>query len=239
MTWAEFSSDVSQETYIRLSSVECASLLATFNPAGTKLLVILTDELSVHQGGDKAIFSTVYGFRGLSPITDLSRETKFVGHPFVNSTTTDASGHPTCLTSPDHFESFSLAECLQITTPEHCQLLYNPTICIVISLYALAKVTAMFWAARVSRFRSAPILTVGDAVASFVKNPDLTTTDMCWITKRDVHHQAWGPSRVAQNSSERLDSNSLIKPVEYRKLMPRKRLINVPDRKILVAVFSL
>ncbi|KUM65815.1 hypothetical protein ACN42_g1230 [Penicillium freii] len=97
----------------------------------------------------------------------------------------------------------------------------------------------MFWAARVSRFRSAPILTVGDAVASFVTNPDLTTTDMCWITKRDVHHQAWGPSRVAQNSSERLDSNSLIKPVEYRKLMPRKRLINVPDRKILVAVFFL
>ncbi|KAJ5945067.1 hypothetical protein N7516_005235, partial [Penicillium verrucosum] len=92
----------------------------------------------------------------------------------------------------------------------------------IAGVYLCAKAAAFVLqfgrAARVSRFRPTPILT---------------------ITKRDVHHQAWGPSHVAQNSSERLDSNSLIKPVEYRKLIPRKRLINVPDRKILVAVFFL
>ncbi|CAG8250100.1 unnamed protein product [Penicillium salamii] len=239
MTWTEFSSDVSQGTYNLLSAVECVSFMTAFNPTGAKLLMILTDELSVRQGGDSAILRSGFPSHGLVPRTDVNLQTKFATLPFANSTTTDEIGHPTCSEPEFHYEHFGFTDCLQIPTREHCQLLYNPAICIVISLCALAKITAMFWAARASRFRSAPILTVGDAVASFVTRPDRSTRDTCWISKHDVHHPPWGQSRVAQNSSEGLESNSLIRPVEYKKLMPRKRLINVPGRKGLVAIFFL
>ncbi|CAG8005743.1 unnamed protein product [Penicillium salamii] len=235
MTWTEFSSDVSQGTYNRISAAECVNFMTKFNAAGAKLLMMLTDELSVRQGGNEAILSSTAAY-GLQALGDVDLQSRFVGVPFANTTTTDATGNPTCFNSPD-YKTFGFTECLQIPTPQHCQLLYNPTICIVISLCTLAKITAMLWAARASRFRSAPILTVGDAVASFVTKPDLTTRDMCWISKRDVRHQAWGPSHVAQNSSERLESTSLIGPAEYRKLMPLKRLINVPGKTELAAVF--
>ncbi|CAG8107401.1 unnamed protein product [Penicillium olsonii] len=239
MTWAEFLSAVSQRTYNRLSPTECVNLMATPYAAGTKLLMILTDKLSVRHGGDEAILASSFFSRGIWADTWVNLQSEFSGASFANSTTIDATGNPICLENTSPYKNFGMTECLQISAQEHCQLLYNPTICIIISLCAFAKVTAMFWAARVSRSRPAPILTVGDAVASFARNPDLTTKDMCWFSKRDVCHQAWGPSQATQSSSEGLGSNSLIESVEYRKLMPRKRLINIPGRKRLGVVLFL
>ncbi|KAE8376759.1 hypothetical protein BDV26DRAFT_293783 [Aspergillus bertholletiae] len=76
-------------------------------------------------------------------------------------------------------------EYLAIKAEEHCQLLHSPVISVIISLTAFAKVVTMSLAARVSRDRSPPLLTVGDAVASFLTRPDPTTKGMCWVSSED------------------------------------------------------
>ncbi|KAI9924291.1 hypothetical protein MW887_007241 [Aspergillus wentii] len=77
-------------------------------------------------------------------------------------------------------------ECLVIKTPERCELLYNPPICIAVIITAAVKVTAMFLAARLDRHRPQPLLTVGDAVASFLAKPDDTTVGRCWMDNSNV-----------------------------------------------------
>lgn len=100
---------------------------------------------------------------------------------------------------------------------ENCQLLYSPPICIIISLAASVKVVAMFLAARVSRSRSPPLLTVGDAVASFMTRPDPTTKGVCWISSADVHSGLW----KSHKTSISLD-NSQHEAITHRRSSPPK-----------------
>ncbi|KAF7621324.1 hypothetical protein AFLA_011627 [Aspergillus flavus NRRL3357] len=51
---------------------------------------------------------------------------------------------------------------------------------------ALMKVFAMYLAAHLQRSRAPPLLTTGDAVASFLERPDDTTKGMCWASKRHI-----------------------------------------------------
>jgi hypothetical protein len=79
-----------------------------------------------------------------------------------------------------------LSECLAIKAVEHCQLLYSPVICVIISLAGLAKVIAMVFAAWVNRSRMPPLLTTGDAAASFLGQPDNATKGVCWASSRCI-----------------------------------------------------
>ncbi|KAL4909356.1 hypothetical protein BDW74DRAFT_146431 [Aspergillus multicolor] len=49
----------------------------------------------------------------------------------------------------------------------------------------------MFLAARLDRSRSAPLLTIGDAVASFLSRPDHTTNGRCWVGRSEVRKMTW------------------------------------------------
>ncbi|PYI08290.1 hypothetical protein BO78DRAFT_441621, partial [Aspergillus sclerotiicarbonarius CBS 121057] len=91
-----------------------------------------------------------------------------------------------CLINDYYWEHIQMGDCLVIPTKGRCQLLYNPPIGITIVLTATIKVAAMFLAAKLDRHRSAPLLTIGDAVASFLTRPDPTTMGMCWLSKSDV-----------------------------------------------------
>lgn len=73
--------------------------------------------------------------------------------------------------------NYSLDGCLRQTVEERCRLLYNLPICVTIIGCAIVKVVCMFLAARLDR--EEPLLTIGDAVASFLTRPDPTTAGMC------------------------------------------------------------
>lgn len=89
------------------------------------------------------------------------------------------------------WDTYTVDGCLAVPAEQHCRLMYSPPICIVIALTTLVKVVAMFFAGRITRPQSAPLLTLGDAVASFIANPDPTTTGMCWISRTDVDRGIW------------------------------------------------
>lgn len=84
------------------------------------------------------------------------------------------------------YRTHSLSGCLAFEGKKNCQLLLSPSIAVIVSLAALMKVFAMYLAAHLQRSRAPPLLTTGDAVASFLERPDDTTKGMCWASKRHI-----------------------------------------------------
>ncbi|RFU23853.1 hypothetical protein B7463_g12483, partial [Scytalidium lignicola] len=134
----------------------------------------------------------------------------------------------------------SLDGCLSQTLEENCQLLYNPPICITIILSAAIKAMIVFLAARLLDKKDTPLLTVGDAVASFLTRPDLTTAQMCWMGRPEV--SAWTLSRrkvCITKNFERGDDNFIRDQVSngtYSNLSIAPK--ELPKRKLLVRAVS-
>jgi hypothetical protein len=81
--------------------------------------------------------------------------------------------------------------CLARQVPENCRLLVNITFSIIVVLINFAKMVAMFLVAW--KVSGTPLLTIGDAVASFLKTQDETTEGMCLKSRRDFawSHRSW------------------------------------------------
>lgn len=231
LSWHDFASHIARGNYERISTEQCTETSQISHP-GIRGIVALADNLTVSDGGDTSILLT-----GITTSIDQRRPyvsdgTPLSATPFANETA-GLDSNITCQSDdifsyyePDAMTSlgmkrYSITGCLAIKAPEHCQLLYSPPICIVIMLAGCAKVAAMFLAARIGRGRSPPLLTVGDAVASFLTNPDPTTKGLCWLTAADVHKDQWkyvnrtgGFTAIPQNSQDG--------SITYRRLSKRK-----------------
>jgi hypothetical protein len=75
--------------------------------------------------------------------------------------------------------------CLSQPSEQHCELQFFRSIAIVAIIANAMKTIVLGFL--VFGMRDLPILTVGDAVASFLKNPDIFTKDMCLLSKRDFN----------------------------------------------------
>lgn len=105
-----------------------------------------------------------------------------------------------------------IGACYALPTPERCKLLFSPMLCWIVTSLNLVKAGLMVAAALWGGGRTSSekqeggeygmlpggggeerragqdrlILTVGDAVASFMEHPDEATVDMCLTSKQDV-----------------------------------------------------
>ncbi|RAK96220.1 uncharacterized protein BO80DRAFT_429210 [Aspergillus ibericus CBS 121593] len=104
-----------------------------------------------------------------------------------------------------------ISHCLVQEEEQRCQLFFSPPIAIAVILCNLTKVICMVLTARVER--TDLMLTVGDALASFLTRPDPTTRGRCLLSHADMTRgpQAWSRPAI-----------SLSRPNEYalRPLMP-------------------
>ncbi|ODM16736.1 hypothetical protein SI65_07701 [Aspergillus cristatus] len=226
-------SNIAKGNYDRLTRQQCVDFAGRLNQAGTKALVMLTNNLTVVDGGDASILlsSDVNSIHAGTETLPYGNQT----HGPQDSATVCSNVSPTSSSWNDRrfAKEHWFDKCLAIRAEEHCQLLYSPPICIVICLTASVKVVAMFLAARVSRSRSPPLLTVGDAVASFITRPDPTTKGMCWISSADVHRGLW-----KSHTSILLD-NSQHEVITYKRLSPRKHWGKASSKKRWLATFLL
>jgi hypothetical protein len=245
-TWEEFSSYISDGSYKRLSLTECERLATDQNAAGSKALIVLVNEVSVNDGGNQAILGT--GSFGGLPNNHADTLLSYIGGARSFALNNTLSEKYIECTSWKNFQdaydpggTLSARECFSIPTDEKCQLLYNPPICIVISLTALAKILAMFLAARIGRSKSAPLLTRGDAVASFVSRPDFSTEGQCWLSNKDFYNGEW---KVFQEDHNEISPNLVNRRYteeqpRYKRLVRRKRQFQVPSKKRWVATLFL
>ena len=73
--------------------------------------------------------------------------------------------------------------CLSEPAPDQCVLYFNTSIAVMVNSINAAKLLAfifIFFA-----IRSPPLLTIGDAVASFLERPDETTRGLGTVSKKD------------------------------------------------------
>ncbi|OQE46496.1 hypothetical protein PENCOP_c001G06293 [Penicillium coprophilum] len=293
LNWQDFTSVIARGDYDRLDTQQCIDV-DIYNSRGAKVIVALTNELSVSQGGNATILSTSLmnsmssGSRPSTEVEgseyagktlminildsgrahyytngnfttkacldtldkascvdadlllewanyDVDQPTLERVNRYIQANTTSnitASGYVIACNGLSNTESrtYSIDGCLVIKSEERCQLLYSPPICIIIALATFLKVVAIFLAARIGRYRSPPLLTVGDAVASFMEKPDSTTEGMCWLSNADVRRGAWKVYQKSDDPAEEpLERAGQRVPMEYRRLSQRKHWLQAPS----------
>ncbi|KAF6802962.1 hypothetical protein CSOJ01_11236 [Colletotrichum sojae] len=84
---------------------------------------------------------------------------------------------------------YRFKECYSQKTEEHCKLLFSSGLCWTVTVLNLLKAVLMLFVAFGGGER--PILTIGDAVASFLKEEDPATKAMCLKSKKDFWKKDW------------------------------------------------
>ncbi|RMZ81806.1 hypothetical protein DV738_g2021, partial [Chaetothyriales sp. CBS 135597] len=79
---------------------------------------------------------------------------------------------------------YQVQYCISETVDESCSL--NGNILIIITVIACNAVKAALMLFVAFRLHGSPLITIGDAVASFLQRPDLTTEGLCLLTRQDV-----------------------------------------------------
>ncbi|KAJ5894097.1 hypothetical protein N7495_005788 [Penicillium taxi] len=196
--WKDIIPIIASGIYERHDWAACSSV-GSWNSTYS-VLIILAENLTVSDGGNSSILNTPGPYLG-NHIVEAA--------PFFN----ESAGVGASTQCQDIYFSavsdYTANECLIIKDPGHCQLLYSPPICLAIALAIFVKVSAMFLAARIGRNRSPPLLTVGDAISSFLSKPDYTTKDICWLSSKDARNGTWSGPREENTTPI---YNSLSKP---------------------------
>ncbi|KAM0123886.1 hypothetical protein ACHAO1_011195 [Botrytis cinerea] len=87
--------------------------------------------------------------------------------------------------------------CYTETRIEQCKVKFSVLLMIVVIACNLIKAICMGFAARY--VEKSPLVTLGDAIASFLRTPDPTTKGLCLVSKKDIQNHIWnGPLRPRQ-----------------------------------------
>ncbi|KAK2745302.1 hypothetical protein CKAH01_18277 [Colletotrichum kahawae] len=90
----------------------------------------------------------------------------------------------------------AVKECYSQKTEEHCKLSFSSTLCWTVAAFNLVKAVLMLFVA-FGLGDEDPLMTIGDAVTSFLQHQDDSTADMCLKSKDYFVAQRWskGPIR--------------------------------------------
>jgi len=80
------------------------------------------------------------------------------------------------------YDNRTVQHCYSLPSGEHCKLQFSTKLIYTIVVLNLVKAVLMFLCAFGWKSEP-PLLTVGDAICSFLQRPDLQTEDMCLYTK--------------------------------------------------------
>ncbi|KIW02250.1 uncharacterized protein PV09_06402 [Verruconis gallopava] len=82
---------------------------------------------------------------------------------------------------------YAVSKCYAQTLPQKCKLQASIHLVAVVVFLNAMKAAIMYLAVR--WMDDAPLLTIGDAVASFLERPDPYTADACLLTRRDARRE--------------------------------------------------
>lgn len=108
--------------------------------------------------------------------------------PSFASTVTVYNSHASCASPssmtpwPQYY--YAIDYCLSQKVEERCQLMYSPSICMVVIIFNLIKVICILFT--IQQRRQDLFLTVGDAISSFLQCPDRTSLCQSWEDQRNI-----------------------------------------------------
>lgn len=96
------------------------------------------------------------------------------------------------------FLGLPVKRCLSQPTGQKCTLKFSVHLAIIVIIFNIVKALTVL--AGIFELQNDPMLTVGDAVASFLQTPDSSSKNMCLVSQADVHHakQQWPELRQAR-----------------------------------------
>lgn len=210
----------------RISAEECyEKAYKTNGQSGYKGIILLTSNRSMSDGGSESVLR----------IRGWSHPGEVWATPFVNSDPKNIQDHE-CTSGyafPGNGYSYDLiptprfsytsdtmhvTDCLAVEGKSNCQLFYNPIIAVIVIVATFVKVIAIFLAAQIHKSRSSPLLTSGDAIASFLEDPDETTKRMCWASLNSIKNENCIPCLQEQEPlRQTIRYQRLTRPQHWRK----------------------
>ncbi|KAJ6050166.1 uncharacterized protein N7446_005593 [Penicillium canescens] len=199
----------------RISAEKCYGKTSITNGlSGYRGIILLTSNRSMSDGGTESVLG----------IENWSHPGEVWAAPFVNSDPRNIQDHE--CTTYDAFlhleyykkDTMHVTECLAFEGKSNCQLFYNPIIAVIIIVATFVKVIAIFLAAQLHKSRSTPLLTSGDAIASFLEDPDETTKGMCWASLNSTKQRNWITCPKGQEPQRRaVRYQRLTRPQQWRR----------------------
>lgn len=125
--------------------------------------------------------------------------------------------------------------CMSETIEQHCRLEYSAPLMLVVVLIGLLKTGTMLYIA--FRIRDEPMLTIGDAVSSFLTLPDPKTKGMCLLDKRLKHFEP-GVSYAQRTESGEYSSIGWTAPPKYFHFRRRRHFTAASGRRWLVFLIT-
>lgn len=99
------------------------------------------------------------------------------------------SSHFTFIDATVLTKQLQLEHCLYEPVPERCSYSANIPIIAIVIVSNFIKIVCMYIVA--TRLKDNPLITVGDAIESFLNVPDETTKDMCLLDRVKVQNKGW------------------------------------------------
>ncbi|MCJ1394217.1 hypothetical protein MMC18_007095 [Xylographa bjoerkii] len=84
---------------------------------------------------------------------------------------------------------FMVTSCYSVEATEQCKVRFGLSIMLIVIVCNLLKTICM--ALTLWTIHEWPLVTIGDAIASFLEQPDITTIGLCLLSKADVRHHSW------------------------------------------------
>jgi hypothetical protein len=88
------------------------------------------------------------------------------------------------------FSGRPVRQCFSEPTDRKCKIKYSVHLAVVVILFNAVKTLTIL--ASVFTLRNDPMLTIGDAVASFLREPDASTFKMCLVSQQSIHNVGLG-----------------------------------------------
>ena len=168
----------------RLSNSECVNAYAqNYQSARGNILLVVSNATEGYKNEAVADYET-----SVAPITDLDGSTPnpfgWICEQYMTSSQSCANIISKVQSDIDDWQPFRkpVQYCLSEKIDQHCRLEYSAHLVLVVVLIGLVKTTTMLYIA--FGVGDVPMLTIGDAVSSFLSLPDLKTKGMCFLDKR-------------------------------------------------------
>lgn len=126
------------------------------------------------------------------------------------------------LSTPTRLDSWKpigreIEYCLSEPIPERCACTANVPIIAVVLVCNFIKLVAMYIVA--TRLHDSPLITIGDAIESFLDSPEPSTEGICLLSRDQVRRKVWPSS---SNNDDNNNSTSL-RPVPLTASLQRMR----------------
>jgi hypothetical protein len=162
----------------------CMSAYASNYVSKVRSVLLVTENPSSYFGNGGVLWVETWDPQNQIPYSWICGD--FNPNPYVSSAPSAPCTLQTALNNADTwgYDSNLYAYCLVEVVPEQCSIEFSLVIMLIVIAANTTKVVVMVIV--FLKFRAPTLVTLGDAVASFLNDPDPTTAGMCMSTKKDV-----------------------------------------------------